>query len=404
MKLLYPLCGDPTHGLHRYARLLSKGVAEAGTDCQTVACALTGDEAVDAAAIDAVIDLSRDADVCHYQFNPRVWGGGAASVLRNLSALHQRCACPCVVTIHDAAELPGAARTLRPRRVAGPAWAQGGYTTAVRDALRSGVRHARTGRVRKLRRRVLAELSTAPAARVVFNRLEASFLESLPGAGRVEVVPHFVEPRSLGDGPPSDARFDIPEDALVVTSLGFIHERKGSDLLIEALPKLPRNAIAVLAGEPVRSRQAAAYADGLRRLAEQLGVAARVRWTGFLEDEALEWVLRRTDIAVCPFRSVSASGTLSTWLSAGKPILASRLPQLEEYERLAPGAIRFFKAGDQTRFSQELVAAVSAGPGDGAAARGLLQRLSMEQIAADHLAIYRGCTAVSPGHVSAPTP
>lgn len=39
---------------------------------------------------------------------------------------------------------------------------------------------------------------------------------------------------------------------------------------------------------------------------------------------------------------MSASGSLSTWIACRKPILASRIPQIVDYNDMAPGAIDVF--------------------------------------------------------------
>ncbi|MBA2488870.1 MAG: hypothetical protein H0V36_06025, partial [Chloroflexi bacterium] len=40
---------------------------------------------------------------------------------------------------------------------------------------------------------------------------------------------------------------------------------------------------------------------------------------------------------------LSASGSLSTWISTGRPIVTSDLPQFREYDALVPGALRIFR-------------------------------------------------------------
>ncbi len=80
----------------------------------------------------------------------------------------------------------------------------------------------------------------------------------------------------------------------------------------------------------------------MRNLAKTLGVADRVRITGYLAEKELEYYLVATDIPVCPYKVCYASGSLSSWLSAGRLVLASALPQFQEYNRIEPGTIRTF--------------------------------------------------------------
>jgi len=56
-----------------------------------------------------------------------------------------------------------------------------------------------------------------------------------------------------------------------------------------------------------------------------------------------ERYLVATDLAICPFKNCSASGSLSTWISVAHPtILAFDLPPKRKYNRLEPGAIKTF--------------------------------------------------------------
>jgi hypothetical protein len=57
-------------------------------------------------------------------------------------------------------------------------------------------------------------------------------------------------------------------------------------------------------------------------------------------------VLVATDVALCPFRFMSASGALATWISAGRSIVASDLAPIRELDGLAPGALRRFSPNE----------------------------------------------------------
>jgi glycosyltransferase involved in cell wall biosynthesis len=125
----------------------------------------------------------------------------------------------------------------------------------------------------------------------------------------------------------------------VVTLLGFIHDRKGYRLLIEALASLPSDVVAIAAGGPSPT---STVIPGLLALAQARGVADRFRITGYLSEPELNRYATATSLAVCPFRDASASASLSTWISAARPILASALPLIAEYNALEAGAIRTF--------------------------------------------------------------
>ena len=160
-----------------------------------------------------------------------------------------------------------------------------------------------------------------------------------PPHSRVRVIPHCVERRELTESA-EEARSALGlRGRRVVTLLGFIHERKGHRLLIEALAALPSDVVAIAAGGHA---PASALIPSLLALAQARGVADRFRITGYLPEHELNRYLAATSLAVCPFRDVSASGSLSTWISAARPILASSLPLIAEYNALEPDAIRTF--------------------------------------------------------------
>src|SRR5690606_17353742 len=79
----------------------------------------------------------------------------------------------------------------------------------------------------------------------------------------------------------------------------------------------------------------------VRARLEEMGASDRVTVTGYLSEEDMETWMAATHLAALPFRDLSASGSLSSWIAAGKPVLASDLPGFHEYDRLVPGSVRF---------------------------------------------------------------
>jgi len=72
-------------------------------------------------------------------------------------------------------------------------------------------------------------------------------------------------------------------------------------------------------------------------LAKTMGVEERQQATYLRRAERY---LVATDLAICPFKNCSASGSLSTWISVVHPtILAFDLPQIS-YNRLEQGLLK----------------------------------------------------------------
>lgn len=97
---------------------------------------------------------------------------------------------------------------------------------------------------------------------------------------KVKYLPNFVpEPpqnwRKVGDE--VRAELGIGPTARVMLQAGRLHEVKGGDVALRALAKLPEDVVLVLAGEgPMRENWA--------KKAEELGVAGRVRFVGWVSE------------------------------------------------------------------------------------------------------------------------
>ena len=116
---------------------------------------------------------------------------------------------------------------------------------------------------------------------------------------------------------------------------GFLYPGKGVEDVIEATARLSRRV------GPLRVTNYGPVADGHGQYATDLGALARRHGveftiTGYLNDSSVMRGLRTTTVPVAAHRHVSASGSIGTWLSAGRrPVvvdggwaaeLATRLP------------------------------------------------------------------------------
>ena len=117
----------------------------------------------------------------------------------------------------------------------------------------------------------------------------------------------------------------------VVGYAGHLYPWKGVDLLIAALSMLPNVRGLIVGGhdaEPDLAR--------LRHQASTMGVADRVRFTGFIPPGDVARHLAGADVLVLPnpeteiSRSYSSPLKLFEYMAAGKPIVASDLPAFRE--------------------------------------------------------------------------
>jgi glycosyltransferase involved in cell wall biosynthesis len=212
----------------------------------------------------------------------------------------------------------------------------------------------------------------------------------------VEVVPHFVEVRAAyPDRTAARDRLGLT-DRRVVKLLGTITKRRGHRLVLDALLDLPADVTALFVGSVIEGRDH--VARDLQAHAAAIGVADRVRFLGYVPEADLERVLVATDVALCPFRFMSASGALATWISSGRPIVASDLPPIRELDALAPGALRRFAPYESPALAAAIRAALaSTGDAPDERIRALAAELATPRIVERYAALYRLAAASGAG-------
>jgi len=128
---------------------------------------------------------------------------------------------------------------------------------------------------------------------------------------RTHYVPTFPTVESAE--PVARAGLATPADATVLLTLSRLHEKKGLDVLLQALAELPA-CVAWIAGDgPLEA--------DLKALAARLGVADRVRFLGWRNDRGA--LLRAADICVLPSRwEPFGTVMLEAW-AAGTPLVAA---------------------------------------------------------------------------------
>lgn len=206
-----------------------------------------------------------------------------------------------------------------------------------------------------------AAMAGAAAGVVVASRHERDLLAAC-GAdpSRVVVVPLPIDPLPppvdpLPDGQPRGAAGDGPGGEPVVAVLGYLYPGKGHAEALAALAGLPPEVSLVALG-----RASDGHDDLVAQLtAEAAAQGRRFTVTGWLPDEEMTRRLREATVPVAPHRHVSASGSIGTWLAAGRrPVVADGAWVRELLDR-CPGSVLLVGEGEDAAYPT-LEAAVRA--------------------------------------------
>lgn len=107
--------------------------------------------------------------------------------------------------------------------------------------------------------------------------------------------------------------------------LSRLHPKKGINFLIEAVAKLGGNYNCIIAGEGEAS-----YIEELKRLADKLGVAERVRFIGGVYGNEKWELFRKADVFVLPTHSENFGIVVAEALACGTPVITTTGTPWEE--------------------------------------------------------------------------
>lgn len=147
-------------------------------------------------------------------------------------------------------------------------------------------------------------------------------------AGRMEVIPNGVDAERLlreAAAPPDGPLPEEPPHAFVALVPATLARRKGQDVLLRALVRLP-----AATPRPLRVWLAGDGPDqaALRRLAARLGLGARVRWLGRRRD--VFPLMARADAVVLPSRTEGHPLALLEAMTLGRAVLATAVGGVPE--------------------------------------------------------------------------
>jgi glycosyltransferase involved in cell wall biosynthesis len=170
-------------------------------------------------------------------------------------------------------------------------------------------------------------------------------------ADRIAVIPNGINRDHFADAPLSEeAKQKLGlAGRLVLGFTGFVRDWHGVDRVIRwmASPDAPANAQLIVVGDgPVRAE--------LERLATELSLQDRVRFTGVIDRDRVPEHVAAFDIALQPAVVAYASPLkLFEYLALGKPVIAPRQPNIEEILTDGDNAL-LFDAKEEGAFERSL--------------------------------------------------
>jgi glycosyltransferase involved in cell wall biosynthesis len=182
-------------------------------------------------------------------------------------------------------------------------------------------------------RAVLEEIARLSDRMVVMSELAAEMLRdvySVP-SGKIDVIPHGVPEMQFIDPNYYKDKFGT-EGKSVLLTFGLLSPNKGIEDVIRALPAILErhpNVVYIVSGVThphIRKRDGERYREGLRALAEELGVSAQLILNNrFVSEEELVEHVGAADIYITPYKQEAqiVSGTLAIALGAGKAIVST---------------------------------------------------------------------------------
>lgn len=290
--LVHLAIGPPTHGVTRCAERVYRALRTAGFDDHRLVVSADA-----AGALVALPGIGNTA-AAHLHVTDRLYGLSPKQAAEQFVSLVDAVGVPVSVTLHDIPQPSDGARMAD--RVAC-------YRTVLR---------------------------AATDVTVCSDHEAALLREFVDADATVQVVPLIVEPIVGGQVPVHY------ENAVAV--LGFLYPGKGHIETLRAMAELDPSVAFVALGTPSPGHDD--LADELRSVAAASG--RRCEITGYLDDAELDRRVRSVAVPVAFHRHMSASGSIATWVSAGRRPVVPRTRYTEELHARSPGVLNIHEDGD----------------------------------------------------------
>lgn len=185
------------------------------------------------------------------------------------------------------------------------------------------IRGLETDRVRErfVRGQMIAALNAATACISVSHSLAALMIKNGVAQSRIAVIPNGIETSTFRPGPRSHARaaLGLSPTARLVVSVGHLISGKRHDVLMKAIAALEGVQLAIIGGRDYEPEQPAR----LRRLAEELRLADRVRFVGAVPPREVANWLRAADVFALATAREGCCNAILEALACGVPVVTT---------------------------------------------------------------------------------
>jgi len=220
---------------------------------------------------------------------------------------------------------------------------------------------------------------------------------------KIAVIPHGTLILPSLDRATALEAYDLPPEARVILSFGFVRGDKNEKLLIQAFPRILEEvpeAWLVMAGSvhPLSEKQDRLVADERREITRRFEIR-NVRFIEeFIPDERLPLIFSLADLFISLYdqRYREISGALHLGIGAGVPCVVTRVPRYEEIERISPETtVEVGNEEELVRVIVRLLKDEGLRARVAQAIRSYREETSWERIASLHYQLYREVVASS---------
>ncbi len=162
---------------------------------------------------------------------------------------------------------------------------------------------------------------------ITVTRELSEFLRDL-GVKDITVIPNGVDTKVLRPLSMQEAKNSLGLKGVVLGYVGSLEHWVDLETVVSALPQIDATLLVVGPGLFTD------YGDGIKKMAEDLGVKDRIVFTGAVKYAELSRYISAMDIGLNPLKMMkkneyAAGGKVFNYLACGRPVLSSRMVSLE---------------------------------------------------------------------------